>query len=247
MLVAARTGAWAKIGGVVPTAKDYVQDGLVHLADGIENVGYGVHDPYATTLKDCVTGFNVCSSIESVDGGTWLKTNFRVDESKFYYYSEDATITTVFTPNDYGWWLWDAGALLALDGYTGHKVEVGPHISGRYPMATLMTGYSGSSLARVSGTFVKKGINCCTLVWHGGSKVFDVFDGDILKGSADCSAVWPEGMTKWAWNAFASPYFGEQYKFVLHNARCYNRALTAAEIAANYAIDKARFGIGGNA
>lgn len=36
MMLGARTGAWAKSGGSVPTAKDYVQDGLVAIWDGIE-------------------------------------------------------------------------------------------------------------------------------------------------------------------------------------------------------------------
>ena len=34
MMLGARTGAWAKRGGGVPTARDYVQDGLVALVDG---------------------------------------------------------------------------------------------------------------------------------------------------------------------------------------------------------------------
>ena len=54
MQLAARIGAWAKSGGGVPTAKDYVQDGLVAMWDGIENAGLGMHDPNATTWKDLI-------------------------------------------------------------------------------------------------------------------------------------------------------------------------------------------------
>ena len=36
----------------MPTARDYVQDGLIAMWDGIENAGWGVHDPNATTWKD---------------------------------------------------------------------------------------------------------------------------------------------------------------------------------------------------
>ena len=36
MMLGARTAVWAKSGSVVPTARDYVQD-------GIENAGWGVH------------------------------------------------------------------------------------------------------------------------------------------------------------------------------------------------------------
>ena len=44
------------IGGVVVwrkrTARDYVQDGLIAMWDGIENAGWGTHDPNATVWKD---------------------------------------------------------------------------------------------------------------------------------------------------------------------------------------------------
>ena len=44
MMVGARTGAWAKSGGGVPTAKDYVQDGLIAMWDGEWNAGDGLSD-----------------------------------------------------------------------------------------------------------------------------------------------------------------------------------------------------------
>ena len=56
MMLGARTGAWAKSGGGVPTAKDYVQDGLVAMWDGIENAGWGVHDLSATTWVNLAGG-----------------------------------------------------------------------------------------------------------------------------------------------------------------------------------------------
>ena len=52
MMIGARTGAWAKSGGGVPTARDYVQDGLIAMWDGIENAGWGKHDASATVWKD---------------------------------------------------------------------------------------------------------------------------------------------------------------------------------------------------
>ena len=51
MMEAVRNGAWAKSGY---TAKDYVQDGLIAMWDGIENAGWGVHDPNATVWKDLI-------------------------------------------------------------------------------------------------------------------------------------------------------------------------------------------------
>ena len=56
MMIGARTAAWAKSG---PTAKDYVQDGLIAMWDGIENAGWGVHDPNATVWKDLVGSYDI--------------------------------------------------------------------------------------------------------------------------------------------------------------------------------------------
>ena len=53
MMLGARTAAWEKSGY---TAKDYVQDGLIAMWDGIENAGWGVHDTNATVWKDLVGG-----------------------------------------------------------------------------------------------------------------------------------------------------------------------------------------------
>ena len=39
-----------------PTAKDYIQDGLVAMWDGIENAGWGTHNSSATTWKDLLGG-----------------------------------------------------------------------------------------------------------------------------------------------------------------------------------------------
>ena len=242
MNLASRTGAWTKAGGGVPTARDYVQDGLLHLVDGIENVAYGVRDQSVGKIYDCVTGLLACNVAKVEDRGSWLKKEAELS-SIVYYYDNDATITTVFTPKQYDWWLWDLGSMAALDGYNGHRLEVGPHISGRYPIACYMSSYSGNALARTAGKFAKDKPNSRTLVWHGNSKSFDTYVGDILVGSANCSDVWADGMTRWDYRIFFSLYYSEEYKLVLHNGRCYGRALTAGEIDPNYAIDKARFGL----
>ena len=241
-MLGARTAAWAKSGGGVPTAKDYCRDGLLHLVDGIENVAYGVRDQSVGKIYDCVTGLLACNLAQVEEKGSWLKKNAEVKSSE-YYYDDDATIATVFTPKQYGWWLWDLGSMVAIDGYTGNQLEVGPHISGRNPIACYMSEYSGKMLAGVTGTFVTDGPNSITLVWHGKAKSFDVYVGDVFVDSANCSDVWVEGMTRWNYRVYHALYYDESHKLVLHNGRCYSRALTAEEIAANYAVDKVRFGL----
>ena len=46
-----------------PTARDYIQDGLVAMWDGIENAGWGIHDPNATTWKDLVGSYDAVRQV----------------------------------------------------------------------------------------------------------------------------------------------------------------------------------------
>ena len=46
-----------------PTARDYVQDGLIAMWDGIENAGWGTHDPNATTWKDLVGSYDAVREV----------------------------------------------------------------------------------------------------------------------------------------------------------------------------------------
>lgn len=48
----------------VPTASDYVQDGLAFMWDGIENIGFGESDPTSRQWLDLITGMpiNLCSA-----------------------------------------------------------------------------------------------------------------------------------------------------------------------------------------
>ena len=57
-----------------PTARDYVQDGLIAMWDGIENAGWGTHDPNATEWKDLV-GDNDITLVGGVFGDTALICN----------------------------------------------------------------------------------------------------------------------------------------------------------------------------
>ena len=52
------------------TAKSYVQDGLLVLQDGIENVGWGVHDPNATEWVELIDGEN---NFKITDTTKWTK------------------------------------------------------------------------------------------------------------------------------------------------------------------------------
>lgn len=52
MMLDTRTAALSKAGGGVPTAKDYVQDGLIAMWDSIEDVGCKMHDANASVDEE---------------------------------------------------------------------------------------------------------------------------------------------------------------------------------------------------
>jgi hypothetical protein len=52
-MIASKQIAFGKAAGAKGlSAKDYIQDGLVAMWDGIENAGWGEHDPYAAEIAD---------------------------------------------------------------------------------------------------------------------------------------------------------------------------------------------------
>ena len=53
-MLGARTGAWSKSGGGVPTASDMVLDGMLLGFDAIENGGFGITNPDSTTCTSLV-------------------------------------------------------------------------------------------------------------------------------------------------------------------------------------------------
>lgn len=51
------------------SAQDYVQDGLVAMWDGIENAGWGVHNPNATIWKDLVGNIDLTVNLNTAKSG----------------------------------------------------------------------------------------------------------------------------------------------------------------------------------
>ena len=54
------------------SARDYVQDGLIAMWDGIENAGWGIHDPNATTWIDLIGGLIASSIAPSQVGADFM-------------------------------------------------------------------------------------------------------------------------------------------------------------------------------
>lgn len=87
MLIGARTGAWSGGAKKKPTARDYVQDGLVAMFDCRENLGYDQFDGVSRKWVDCVGGIS-CALTGNVN---WTDAYFQGDGSS-YFRTADARI-----------------------------------------------------------------------------------------------------------------------------------------------------------
>ena len=256
MLVAARTGAWAKSGGGVPTARDYVQDGLVLLIDGIENDGFGVHSDSVSVWKNLATS-GIMSDVSlsgdySTESNNMRMNHLAVDNmtsngiGRCNVLSAFSTKTievcsSGFVPN----WVSDRNRKNAFFCYPNTfgalYYNVG-NISKNFIIIALYT-------TRVDSGFLNSGepnfpVEQCQnfrTISYNSSKSL-VVDQEDLSSRVTISTS-------------SDMYFGEVELFnrssdwsrpfngKIHCMRVYDRNLTAEEMIVNQAIDKARFNL----
>jgi hypothetical protein len=215
------------------TAKDYIQDGLVALVDGIENAGWGEHTDelkYVNLVtgeqfsfensNNVLWGSDCLKILESGNLASGLLTGISFSASKLGISTNAKNYTIECAIRAY-----DAEyPLISFDGGFGR---------------TLGTASTDNFQGVVTSAYLS---DTNTLQWG--------VNGDIR--SKTDSGVQQVKFNGFYWNnreVYSSGRFrfGFTYSYVcksdLHCARVYSRALTAEEIAYNYNIDKARFNI----
>ena len=225
MMLGARTAAWAKSGY---TAKDYVQDGLVAMWDGIENVGWGVHDLSATTWKDLV-GDNdlVLQNTAHFDENSLVSADRNkltalcsarlpyasIEVCAFYDVARNSSSLVCFgnSVDDQRMLSFKSDSIQVYNG--NHMIKLTTHVDPQCTWAGVHDGNRHEAYVRGSLAVGTKSVNN----WSTRNGTFG------LSGSSNYNS----------WN-FVGAYY---------SVRLYSRALTAEEIAANYAIDKVRFNI----
>jgi hypothetical protein len=210
-------------------AKDYIQDGLIAMWDGIENAGWGKHDPGATVWKDLVGtrdwtltefgSFSSCAFVNARNGvGATAQLIPTAEIPKVYQ------LETLMGQAGYNHYECLPFVYLGtIDTYMGvcfgkryeGLIDSWPHYyhSWNTNGTATMRGYSSMG-ARERQVFVN------------GEEVSSKFITNNI-GVIPETAVLRAGY----------------YANTIHNIRLYNRALTAEEIAYNYNIDKQRFGL----
>ena len=257
-----------------PTAKDYVQDGLLLMFDGIENAGFGQHDASLQGWKD-LGPFGLFPSFTVGTQGannTYWKSDALV-VVKYYYsprtialgddvYSAmttallNGTFTMEYCFIDGGNTSYASGGgyqcvspispFLGVSDFIGCRIDrfmVNPFRSGYgYYFAVqivrngIQNGGTYSFVINSKPTDYKIGVQ---LAFNG-----QTTSGYIPKGTETNAGTWANRVTT-ALTTKSFGMFGNRNNIggSLHSLRFYSKSLSAQEVAANYAVDKARFGL----
>ena len=232
MMLGARTAAWAKSGY---TAKDYVQDGLIAMWDGIENVGWGAHDPNATVWKDLVGGAEASNVYYGIyewkpnalvlPGITEHSLSFTLQNLTDAVNQNNVSVELVFKP--------EHGTATGNNAIFGFGIN--QRILWIWGAATTTIRGSGK---KQSQDFITDGV-VNGITYSGGN----IYKNGFLHGVASVGT-----QTATENRGQISGYYSAVGNYTslcgdVHSIRVYNRNITPAEIVANYAIDKARFNI----
>jgi hypothetical protein len=234
-MIAARQIAFGKAAGKGLSAKDYIQDGLVAMWDGIENAGWGRHDDSVLTMADLISNVATITFTKSKDGmwffnRAWKNTYI----SSLNISAEEYTLEcVVMKPTDepasprY----YPVATIASSEGqYVSWKPSndlARMYVAARDSETATNTYKTWSYLA---GGFTESIV--CDMSQ---TKAYGYTNGDYCGSKNDISLT---GRT-----VSALRFNGDSSPAWISNIRIYSRALIAAEIAANYAVDKARFNI----
>ena len=253
MLINLRNALMA--GKRTPTAKDYVQSGLVAMWDGIENASWGTHDASATVWKDLIGGY-ACpiSSNASVLAdclATASSLNLTAQRLKTPQALASAINADVLTIEFVG--------SLRCGSANGDGIAAVYYSSAIRPLTVYaVSAVSGTarrirgSMLATSGTAVGPSTEIATrnnvrrfsmsIVFNSGTMT-TYLNGAYIGANTYAPSQSASATTSMDLTLMYSTSGGNYFDGEACGLRFSSRALTAAEIAANYAIDKARFGL----
>ena len=234
-----------------PTASDYVNDGLVFMLDGIENVDWGVHDNTAQEWVDLVGG---TTPRQYQQIGYFTDKAFNTNS---YYDDTGKTFNCLYLPD----------ILYQTAATKQFTVEMGGII--RKSKSTGLTvlelcgnlvwgwGYYGSQsynqrnslrYQKLYGSIVNRAtwallpIDGTEDILFTNASSFNTSFVDCFSGIADMTYRWNLQTDEATQTQPKMGYLG--CNLTIYYLRIYNRPLSLSEMKHNYSIDKARFGLG---
>ena len=222
----------------------YVTDGLIAMWDGEWNAGGGIHDANATVWKDLVGNRDLGLYSASFNNNSLYRSN------------ESATGYMAYVEQTSPIWVVKTFEFCCDLSYSGWMV----------PFSVQTRDSNGAWISSISARSSKGGGTLECISARNWTKYPKPFSGGNLKGTLcvqwdGANGVWtvgayfngteliedptlPSAAGNYARNSIA---LGSNSLYNLtgsiYSARAYSRAITAEVIAANYAIDKARFNL----
>lgn len=230
-----------------PTTWDYVQDGLVAMWDGIENAGRGVHDANTATWKNLAGAaydFTVESAATWQDNALLTNPNFSSPAcscSSQIPYESVVTMEVAFS---------------FTDAASANRIEIAQLASlfefqpGKMRLVRGLAYYNNFN--GLYGWFVQQqyyapdvgpissGGYSVSVKYNGSSQPLSVVVNGVSKNTQFHEKGGHAGMSR-SKMVIGSSETGNGFYGKVYSVRLYNRALSVSEVAANYAIDKARF------
>lgn len=232
-MIALKCATFRRKKSSAPTARDYVQDGLVTMWDGIENAGWGVHDESATVWKDLVgvndlvMGTNTFSSDHAV---CTVRMNAKALAQYIGTGKESTVEYVVMFPDDS---YKDTGGVLMVDYQIINNWITN---NDRY---TVYGFFNGNPYVNISlNTRFSSSVSCGDIDASGVNLPIVYSNGEFVRSATRATSI-RNATNFWV----GQGHYGGNGRNNIHSVRIYSRALTAEEIAANYAVDKARFNI----
>lgn len=246
MLIAARNG-FAVGGKRLPTAKDYVQDGLFRQVDAIENLGYGQHTDTPTAWRDLIQNddWNIYDAI--YENGAFIKkdtttrpiqiaiTQSQVNEWRL----SGATIELVVEPGE----ITRSGCVCGC-GYSGP-------LSFSYNKDNKILGLGGNGIAAAMLSSFDFATPTTFSIVADASETRMYMNGNQIGRTSlyNASNIAPE-FASWNSNIGISGNgrTSSSNTSIITNIgykefRFYAKPISLSEIAANYAVDKLRFNL----
>lgn len=224
------------------TARDYVQNGLVAMWDGIENAGWGIHDASATRSTELVTGAHdnfPSADVLSVTSDAYRMTATGSGGFAFNVSSPAATANSTIES------VW---RIVSMPSAPTANCYVVQFLGGLARIPTInsagtQSAYWGGvgqldlNIGAVGGT--SRMSASWTADANNGTVCYKY--GDVLRTFTSYNA--PTGGSTTFFYAPITTSWPQGTVIDLHSVRIYNRAISAQEIARNYKIDKLRFGL----
>lgn len=239
-----------RAGGV--SSLDYVQDGLYYQLDGIENAGRGVHSATATTWTDLTGNGRDAKFLNAASGLVWQD-----DAAYLYGKTHDGMAKIAGLPSMTAFTfeivsrcdLQDEYARL-FDNEAYYANNPGKRFAGlfgtvAYPnnMSFICGDDADLNYTEIPKGTLKRAISLTPN--ENSSNIIGLaayLDGEY-KQTLYPGKYWAKSTTNYIDVANRSNNPNRGSDMAVFAIRCYNRILTDAEIAHNYAIDKVRFNL----